>query len=374
MDKNEIFIEKAKRIHGDKYDYSKVEYVNCSTKVCIVCSKHGEFWQTPNKHLCGCGCPKCAGKGKNKEYFLEKAKEIHGDKYDYSKVEYVNWNTKVCIICPNHGEFWQSPEKHISQKHQCPKCSNRVKLTNDEFIDRAKQVHGDKYNYSKVKYINCDTKVCIICPKHGEFFQSPSLHLFGCNCPKCTGGVKITKDDFIRKSKEVHGDKYDYSKVKYINARTKVCIICPEHGEFWIRPDHHMKGSGCARCMQSKSEYEIEKILIDNNIEYETQKEFSWLVNDRKMKLDFYLPKYSLAIECQGIQHFEPVDFANKGKKWAEELFIKNQLRDKIKKELCNENGVEVIYFSLFENDKTISETNALLNEIKKYDTTIKQM
>ena len=135
-----------------------------------------------------------------------------------------------------------------------------------------------------------------------------------------------------------------------------------------------MKGSGCARCMQSKSEYEIEKILIDNNIEYETQKEFSWLVNDRKMKLDFYLPKYSLAIECQGIQHFEPVDFANKGKKWAEELFIKNQLRDKIKKELCNENGVEVIYFSLFENDKTISETNALLNEIKKYDTTIKQM
>jgi len=372
MTKNEIFIEKARRIHGDKYNYSKVEYKNCSTKVCIICYKHGEFWQTPNKHLCGCGCPKCAGKGKNKDYFLEKAKEIHGDKYDYSKVEYVNWNTKVCIICPKHGEFWQSPEKHISQKHQCPKCSNRVKLTNDEFIDRAKQVHGDKYDYSKVKYINCDTKVCIICPEHGEFFQSPSLHLFGCNCPKCTGGVKITKDDFIRKSKEVHGDKYDYSKVKYINARTKVCIICPEHGEFWIRPDHHMKGSGCARCIQSKSEYEIEKILINNNIEYETQKEFSWLVNDRKMKLDFYLPKYSLAIECQGIQHFEPVDFANKGKKWAEELFIKNQLRDKIKKELCNENGIEIIYFSLFENDKTISEINALLNEIKKHDTTIK--
>ena len=202
MNKNEIFIEKAKRIHGDKYDYSKVEYVNCSTKVCIVCSKHGEFWQTPNKHLCGCGCPKCAGKGKNKEYFLEKAKEIHGDKYDYSKVEYVNWNTKVCIICPNHGEFWQSPEKHISQKHQCPKCSNRVKLTNDEFIDRAKQVHGDKYNYSKVKYINCDTKVCIICPKHGEFWMTPNAHLSQKqNCPKCNNHIskwELEINDYIK--------------------------------------------------------------------------------------------------------------------------------------------------------------------------------
>ena len=362
MNKNSKFIEKAKKIHGDKYNYSKVEYINAKTKVCIICPEHGEFWQTPNKHLCGCGCPYCAGKNKNKELFLKKAKEIHGNKYDYSKVEYVNWNTKVCIVCPEHGEFWQTPEKHINQQHNCPLCSHRVKLTTEEFIKRARQKHGDKYDYSKVEYINCSTKVCIICPEHGEFWQNAGLHLYGKGCSKCNGGVKISKNDFIERAKEIHGNKYDYSKVEYINGRTKVCVVCPEHGDFYIRPDHHLKGTGCNKCIKSKSEEYVEELLKENNISYEFQKKFRWL---GRKSLDFYLPDYNIAIECQGIQHFEPVDFANKGKEWASALFKKIQNSDKIKKELCNDKGINILYFSLFDNPKTISDKNKLICEIK---------
>ena len=362
----EEFIEKAKQIHGNKYDYSKVNYINAHTKVCIICQEHGEFWQTPNKHLSGCGCQSCAGKNKNKEYFIRKSREIHGDKYNYSKVDYINWNTKVCIICPKHGEFWQSPLKHINEKHNCPKCSKRVKLTTEEFVERAKIAHGNKYDYSKVEYINSHTKVCIICPKHGEFWQSPSLHLLGKGCSKCNGGVKISKNDFIERAKIAHGNKYDYSKVKYINARTKVCVICPKHGEFFVRPDHHMSGVGCSRCMKSKCETEVEKILIKNNIKYETQKEFDWLANKRNLKLDFYLPEYNVAIECQGIQHFTAVKHFG-----GDKVFKQTIDRDKIKKVLCEKHNIKIIYFSLFRNDNTINNFTKLLNEITSYDSTI---
>ena len=115
MDSKTInFIEKAKAVHGDKYDYSKVEYVKAKEKVCIICQEHGEFWQTPNNHLRGEGCPFCYGSKKlTTEEFISKAKQIHGNKYDYSNVNYVNKYTKVCIICPEHGEFWQKPSNHL---------------------------------------------------------------------------------------------------------------------------------------------------------------------------------------------------------------------------------------------------------------------
>lgn len=120
----EEFIEKARKVHGNKYNYSQVEYINTKTKVCIICPTHGEFWQTPNKHLNGYGCKKCSGYFVDSiNSFIEKAKEVHGDKYDYSKSIYVNARIKVCIVCPIHGEFWQEPYVHVGQKCGCPKCS-----------------------------------------------------------------------------------------------------------------------------------------------------------------------------------------------------------------------------------------------------------
>ena len=123
----EQFIEKAKQIHGNKYDYSKVEYVNNHTKVCIICPEHGEFWQTPNSHLNGNGCSSCKGLKKlTTKEFIERAKQVHGNKYDYSKTIYVNKRTKVCIICPIHGEFYQTPHNHVYQKQGCPECGKNM--------------------------------------------------------------------------------------------------------------------------------------------------------------------------------------------------------------------------------------------------------
>ena len=127
------------------------------------------------------------------------------------------------------------------------------KLTTEEFIERARSVHGVKYDYSKVEYINKRTKVSIICKEHGEFKQFPADHLNGCSCPKCSQIKRNEKQsrtlsDFIKTALKIHGNKYDYSKVEYKNANTKVCIICPEHGEYLQRAADHLLGRGCPKC------------------------------------------------------------------------------------------------------------------------------
>jgi hypothetical protein len=186
------FIKKAEKVHGYTYDYSLVNYVNSKEKVKIICRKHGEFTQRPNDHLQKKGCIECAGtKRKNNKDFISKARLIHGDKYDYSVVSYKNNSTKVKIICLKHGEFKQIPESHLNG-FGCSKCSRVKKLTNDEFIKRAQSIHHN-YDYSLVDYKNMHTKVIIICKKHGEFKQTPHNHLKFAGCPKCnkSKGEKI---------------------------------------------------------------------------------------------------------------------------------------------------------------------------------------
>ena len=359
------FIEKAKKIHGDKYDYSKVEYVNSHTKVCIICPEHGEFWQAPRHHLKGSGCPNCAGKIRlTTEEFIRRAKEVHGNRYDYSKVKYVNTRRKVCIICPKHGEFWQIPLHHLKGSG-CPNCAGKIRLTTEEFIRKAKEVHGDRYDYSKVEYINALKKVCIICPKHGEFWQTASEHLRGQGCPKCAhekqiSSSTITTEEFIRKAKEVHGDRYDYSKVEYINALKKVCIICPKHGEFWQIPASHLSGKGCPNCNESQMEKNTANFLEENNIEYIRQARKTDLVWLGRQSLDFYLPKYNIAIECQGIQHFESVAFFGGKREYSDGL-----KRDLSKYNKCLSNNVKLIYYvpeSLVEEITNNTKYNNIYN------------
>ena len=365
------FIKKAKEVHGDKYDYSKVDYVNNNTKVCIICPIHGEFFYEPKQHLISNGCPKCAKNKKlNTKDFIEKAKEVHGDKYDYSKVEYVNNNTKVCIICPIHGEFWQMPQNHINQKQGCSKCSHRsFKYTTKEIISKAKEVHGDKYDYSKVEYINSDTKVCIICPIHGEFWQKMSKHVNNKEgCPNCAKNKKLNTKDFIEKAKEVHGNKYDYSKVEYINTDTKVCIICKEHGEFWQTPHQHLNGSGCKNCAEIKniSETKLFNFLNENlDTEIIRNVHFNWL---GKKHLDILIKDFNIAIEYQGIQHFKPNDFFG-----GIDEFNNTIKRDKEKYKLCKKNNIILLYFSYLNErelpkkylDIIYNKEEDLLKEIK---------
>ena len=239
--KKEKFIEKANRRHNSKYDYSKVEYVDSVTKVCIICPKHGEFWQTPQAHVRGNGCPMCANVKRGDTFrdtlgkFIEKATIIHGGRYDYSKVQYVNAMTKVCIICPTHGEFWMTPMAHLLGQG-CPKCSGRG-LSKEEVIERFKKVHGDKYDYSRFSFTRMHDKSIIICPIHGEFEQTPSKHLFGQGCPKCSVAKRsrsktLTNDEFKEKANKVHSMRYRYDKTHYSGIYEPLTITCPIHGDF----------------------------------------------------------------------------------------------------------------------------------------------
>ena len=288
-------------------------------------------------------------KKKTKEEFIKEATDKHEGKYDYSKVEYVNSATKVCIICNEHGEFWQKASHHLSG-HGCPKCgvknrNEKNTLTKEEFVNNARKVHGDKYDYSKVEYVNNRTKVCIKCSEHGEFWQKPSNHLSGNACPKCSNVYVPTKEEWVEKARRVHGDKYDYSKVDYVNAMIKVCIICHEHGEFCQIPNSHLNGSGCPKCNLSHLERSVMNYLDDIGITYDYQKCFVWL---GRQTLDFYLPDYNVGIECQGEQHFFPVERFGGDKR-----FKKTLERDKRKKALCEEHGIKLLYFGNVPNYDT---------------------
>lgn len=182
------------------------------------------------------------------DQFIERSNSVHGDKYNYAKTVYIKSSEKVTIICPAHGNFDQTANSHL-KGHGCPKCYGRYQPTTNEFIDKAKKVHGDKYNYSLVEYNGAHSKVKIICPAHGEFKQKASSHLQENGCPKCNiESQKLSTKDFIEKSKAVHGDKYCYNRVEYVSYETKVTITCPIHGDFKQKPNNHFKGHGCAKC------------------------------------------------------------------------------------------------------------------------------
>ncbi len=279
------------------------------------------------------------------EKFIERAIKIHGDKYDYSKVEYINAHIKVCIICPEHGEFWMVASQHLTGGN-CSKCKKVYRYNTEEWIEKVKQIHGDKYDYSKVIYKNNCTKVCIICPEHGEFWQIPSNHeKYGCSkCGKNESNKRrsSTTNIFITQATLIHNNKYDYSKVEYINNKIKVCIICPEHGEFWQTPGSHLKKHGCPNCKEWKLEKEIEILLKEKNILYKKHHSFIWLKNKSGQKsFDFYLPEYNVAIECQGRQHFENDDYFG-----GHSEYIKVKERDEIKFDLCKKHNIKVLYFS----------------------------
>lgn len=436
----ELFIEKARIVHGNKYDYSKVEYVNSLTKVCIICPKHGEFWQPPKNHLNGYGCQLCAQEQRveknrgSKEGFISRAIEIFGDTYDYSRVEYVNSDTPVCIVCRKHGEFWQTPTRHLNSKgcpqcteerrgsdkryttekfvsisralygekfgydktvyknsrtpvivtcpvhgdvemlpsyhihvNGCPRCASdllkdrretakeeqriqkeeKERILSEEkernFIEKATAIHNGLYRYDNVRYVNSTTPVSIICPVHGEFKQMPSNHLRGCGCPKCAlerigKALQMGQEEFIARAREIHGDKYDYSKVVYgKNNREKVCIICPKHGEFWQEPNMHInERQGCPVCgvLSSKCENEIFSFVKSCLANVIVEQRNKTVLDGRE--LDIYIPSMNFAIEYNGLR-------------WHSEEFNGNKYKHLSKTEECERKGIRLI--QIFEDE-----------------------
>lgn len=358
-------IKRAIEKHGDKYDYSKVNFKKVTDEVTIVCPIHGEFAQTMRQHYRGQGCPKCSAlerankKRDNTETFIAKAKNVWGDTYDYSKVVYTGTKDKVTITCPIHGDFQIIPGDHINLHRGCQKCGNSrkgltTKKSNEDFINEAILKHGTTYSYENTHYVNSNTKVTITCPKHGDFATDPYHYLHGGMCPKCAHEKQsveqtLTKPEFILRARSVHGDKYDYSKVKYVDGKTPVTIICPIHGEFQQKPYYHLAGNGCQSCgvRDSKSQNDIYdycvKLLGPGKVVKNSRKEIY------PYEIDIYIPSLKIGIEYNGIL-------------WHSDRFTEDNEYHLEKLNKCTEKGIKLI--QVFE-DEYVNSHDIVLSKIK---------
>jgi len=195
-----------------------------------------------------------------------------------------------CLVCGNKS----------SSDKQRASISNLIEVFNKK--------HDHKYDYSKFVYRNNRTPGIIICPEHGEFSQNSRTHSLGHGCPSCSSNKRLTNDEFIEKSRAIHMDKYTYNNTVYKNMHSKVEIECEKHGPFYQLPLHHIRGVGCPTCNQSKGEIMIENFLKEKNINYIKQKKFNDCVYKNKLVFDFYLPDYKTCIEFNGIQHYYSLD------------------------------------------------------------------
>lgn len=285
--------------------------------------------------------------------FEKKAKAIHGDKYDYSEVEYIKSSIKVKIKCKKcQTEFWQTPNNHLNGQG-CPKCKlyklkyNQQK-TFDDFVADAIKIHGDIYKYIKNTYDGAKHKMKILCKKCNKYFyQTPDKHLIGHGCPKCSVELSHKKqlksrDQFLIEAKQVHNDKYDYSMVEYLGRNVPILVKCNECGQiFKIRPCQHLRGQGCLFCHRriSKGERKVAEFFEKHEIKYIEQKKFKDCIYKQSLLFDFYLPDYNACIEYQGKQHYFISTLFDKTTKSFEE----RQIRDQIKKKYCENNNIKLV-------------------------------
>lgn len=315
------------------FDYSNVVYVNSTTPVHVICDKGHSFWPIPNNHQRGSGCSVCYGHElQQQEDFINECQKVHDNKYDYSKVEYKGSQEYITILCKEHGEFPQIAACHKAGQG-CPKCVGHNKTTED-FIKDAIAVHGDRYNYSKVEYTDSKSDVIIICKEHGEFPQSPNAHLRGSGCKYCAGNIRLTTEEFANKSKIVHEDLYDYSKTVYgQNNREGVTIICKQHGEFTQAPFDHLEGCGCPSCIDfGATEQELRDYV--ESLGFTTTK-------DRKVldgkEIDVFVPSLNVGFEFNGLF-------------WHSEKRSKNpETHHKHKTDLARTKGVRLVH--IYEDD-----------------------
>lgn len=349
------FFEEAPKIHNNYYDYSKVEFKGVTKEINIICPEHGVFIQIARSHIKGHGCEKC-GIEKitqtkieiSKKKFYEEAPKIHKNYYDYSKVNYEGVIKKVIIICPKHGEFSQTPRKHL-QPQGCNKCAvirtaEGQRKTLDVFVKQSKEKHGDNhYNYDGVNYINDHTDVNIYCNIHkNTFIQTPSTHLSGSGCNDCGIENRSKQKIELASSKfwEVaNKDEYlDFSQFKYIKSREKSTIICKKcNGEFLSSPNNYLTGKGCPYC-KHKTELKLYNKLFGKYV-IERQLKYEWCKNidtDMYFPFDFCIEEYKIIIELDGIQHFQKVKHFRTNPE-------EQRTRDLYKQTRANNNGYSVI-------------------------------
>lgn len=254
---HEDFLEKVKSVCGDRWDLSDTEYFGWDKPVVLTCPKHGMFEQVAAGLFSGkVGCKSCRGIVFDTSSFISKARELFGDRWDYSLTKFSGNNNKVVIICPMHGPFEQLPPDHFRGRVACGMCKKKRRFTQEEFIEKSREIWGNRWDYSKSVYKGSGKSVTIVCVDHGEFEQRVSSHWNGeLGCSLCRGEASDT-ESFIYKSKEVWGDRWDYSNTEYSGTRKNVTIICREHGPFSQSPAYHVKGRvGCGICNGQEVEF-----------------------------------------------------------------------------------------------------------------------
>lgn len=283
------------------------------------------------------------------EEFIRRARLSHGNKYDYSKVVYVNSFTNVCITCPIHGDFFQRPAEHLRKKG-CIMCGRALcgekqrKKARETFIERCKEIHGDKYTYKKFNYVDSHTKIIVTCKKHGDFKTTPNRMLNGSGCPTCKS-EKAHKQyskgtlRFIEEARCIHNDLYDYSLCDYYNIHTKVNIICREHGIFEISAGEHLQGCGCPLCKEPIGEKRVRIYLEKHGASFVRQ--YNIKFNGNNYRSDFFIPSKNLIIEYNGKQHYQPVKRFGGAK-----AFHKQKQRDKEVRSYCKANNIKLLEIS----------------------------
>lgn len=297
------------------------------------------------------------------EEVLEKIKKIHGDLYDLSQIEYNNTRTPFILVCRKHGQFTILMGQ-VDRGQGCNICgkSNAAKkrrVTFDEFVKNANKIHKSKYEYDKSSYVKISHEVKILCSVHGWFTQRADAHIRQAQgCPDCgfisqANKRRMSVAEFKKKAKKVHLNKYSYTYVRFKNNRDSIEVICKKHGSFYPSVANHLGGSGCPDCNNSRGENKVKKILIENQIEFIQQKSFKGLKLKGMLKCDFYLPKLNAVIEFNGRQHYEIVE-AFGGKKG----FQDNKIRDQLKREFLAKKGIALLEIHYLEKEinKVISD------------------
>lgn len=387
------FIQRAKEKFDDRFDYSKLDYKGYEEKTTFICRLHTHFITSPFLHLLALdgGCPDChkyrmehMNSSMTTAEYIEQAKIVHGDKYDYSPTDYCSYKKMIQIRCKVHDYVFQMlPRTHLNGAG-CPICEQenlmeyeqrkqeilekrkvkweRIKQKREiskeilsskpagiaygveEFLRLARLIHGDDFEYPNIKqeYKNLNTPITIHCNEHNwDFPQAPSKHLKGQGCPRCIGRHQTT-ESFIQDATYLHQNRYSYEKTEFVGAEKKVIITCKTHGDFKMLPGEHLRGKGCPHCATSILEKKVISFLKkETNFIIEPQKQFSWLKTSRTMPLDIYLPELHLAIECQGMQHFHANEMFG-----GKEAFKIQKQKDELKHRQCKEHGITILYFA----------------------------
>lgn len=310
----EEFVCRAKEVWGDRWKYDKVEYLNNTTPVLLECPEHGEFTQTPKSHLRGEGaCRSCRGI-LNEEAFLKQALEVWGDRWDYSSMEFSTARDPLQISCPTHGPFTQVGLSHLKGYVGCPECSERKKKPAHHLEAQAKEVWGDRWDFSKSQWGQTRSEVVVICPQHGGFTQNTRNLLRGdVGCRPCKGIVS-SSEEFMERAKVIWGDRWDYSALNFRTISSKVTLRCPLHGEFQQMGSDHLRGFvGCPSCSNAQpSALEQDLREYIQSLGIEVQSSVTGLLDPPRLELDMYIPSQKKAFEFNGVywhsEKFRPRD------------------------------------------------------------------